>query len=314
VASYNVRCASCYEGGPNELTWYERRDAVAENIKKQSPDVIGIQEASQGWLRDEVGNPISPYSQFDDLLSRLGTPYKITNGRRNNCEREWTPTNCIIKDQGASQGTKIIYDSSKLLLLQEGSQKLTELRAADNDRYVAWAIFAEIETGRQFFFANTHLEHTKDVAGDNTWFNLRVLQTNELVAAIKANNPDNLPTFVVGDFNSTKVTKPANGPYDAMVAAGFIDPLGNTYKSTTKAPGATVTKRIRTNFASFNGFNAKAPVSKNVNGNYMDYIWTTPGIRVAEWETVMNIDSAGKYIGIIPSDHNMIRATVFLPS
>ena len=106
---------------------------------------------------------------------------------------------------------------------------------------------------------------------------------------------------------------PANAPYDVVVASGHVDPLGNTYRSTTTAPGATVEKRIRTNFASFNGFKRLAPKSFTyINGTHLDYIFTTP-MRVSEWETVVNIDAEGNFIGVIPSDHNMLRATVYLP-
>ena len=39
---------------------------------------------------------------------------------------------------------------------------------------------------------------------------------------------------------------------------------------------------------------------------------TTP-MRVSEWETVARLDSADDFVGIIPSDHNMLRMTVHLP-
>jgi hypothetical protein len=50
----------------------------------------------------------------------------------------------------------------------------------------------------------------------------------------------------------------------------------------------------------------------NENGSNMDYIFTTP-MRTLEWETVLDLDSNGKLEGTIPSDHNMIVATVLLP-
>ena len=37
------------------------------------------------------------------------------------------------------------------------------------------------------------------------------------------------------------------------------------------------------------------------------------GVQVPEWETVADLDKAGNLEGIIPSDHNMLRATVVLP-
>jgi endonuclease/exonuclease/phosphatase family metal-dependent hydrolase len=312
VASYNIKCANCYAGATNEGTWYQRRDSVVATIRAQAPDVIGIQEASQGWLKDSKGNPIS-LSQFEDLEDRLGAPYKVTNSHRNNCVKSYTPTNCVYKDQGASQGTKIFYNTDVLRLVAQGSRRLSEIRSSDNDRYVAWAIFEEIDTTKRFFFANTHLEPTADTSGQTRFANLRITQAKEILATIDARNPDRLPTFIVGDLNSSKRSIPTNGPYDAFLGAGYVDPLGNFYASTYTTQGATVENRIRTNFASYNGFRRLAPSVGWINAANIDYILTSPGVRVAEWETSVNIDADGNFIGRIPSDHNLLRATVQLP-
>ena len=49
-----------------------------------------------------------------------------------------------------------------------------------------------------------------------------------------------------------------------------------------------------------------------MNGSNLDYILTSR-MRVSEWETVAAMDANGSFIGRIPSDHNLIRATVYLP-
>jgi endonuclease/exonuclease/phosphatase family metal-dependent hydrolase len=313
VASYNVKCANCYSALPNEGTWYARRQAVVKTILAQKPDVIGIQEASQAWLKadDGTGRPIS-LSQYEDLNNRLDSPYKLTNAHRNNCVRSSTPSKCVYKDQGASQGTRIIFNSTALTLVDQGSKRLAEVSSSDNDRYVTWAILEQKSTGKRFFFANTHLEHLSDEAGSTAYSDLRINQTRQIVALVES-KAKGLPTYVVGDFNSNKWTSPSNGPYDVMTAARFVDPLGNSYHSTTRTSGATVEHRVRTNFSSYNGYQRKARSTSYVNGSYIDYIWTSSGIEVPEWETVVDIDSAGNFIGTIPSDHNLIRATTILP-
>jgi hypothetical protein len=68
VATYNIHCANCSTDPAN--SWYLRRDAVVANVKSKMPDVIGVQEASQGWLKDENGNQIN-LSQFEDFRNRL---------------------------------------------------------------------------------------------------------------------------------------------------------------------------------------------------------------------------------------------------
>jgi hypothetical protein len=98
------------------------------------------------------------------------------------------------------------------------------------------------------------------------------------------------------------------------VDAGYIDPLGGAWRTTSTAPGALVKHRIRTWANSFNGFDRTVTRRDGwINGSYIDYIMVSKGISVPEWETVVKLDKDGNLDGIIPSDHNMIRATVVLP-
>ncbi|MDR1853155.1 MAG: fibronectin type III domain-containing protein [Propionibacteriaceae bacterium] len=318
VASFNVKCSTCRTNAddPEEGTWYQRRDAVVSLIRGQMPDVLGVQEASQGRLRalDGAGDYID-VSQFEDLVQRLGYPYALTNTARYNCDIPTRqPAKCTNPvDQGASRGTKIIYNTATLTLESQGSKQLPELDPEKNDRYVSWAIFTQNSSGKRFFFADVHLEYTQDKNGGTEWYELRRAQTQVVLAEVAAHN-QGLPTFIVGDFNSSKWKWPTNGPYDLVTAAGYVDPLGNYYGSTTLTKGATVEHRIRTNCNSFNDFNRHVNCHTTwVNGTYLDYIFTSPGVRVPEWETVFNLDSGGNIIGQIPSDHTMIRATTVLP-
>ena len=66
--------------------------------------------------------------------------------------------------------------------------------------------------------------------------------------------------------------------------------------------------------SSWNDFQRKVRIADSgwVNGSNLDYILTTR-MRVSEWETAVAMDANGNFIGRIPSDHNLIRATVHLP-
>ncbi|MCB0912165.1 MAG: hypothetical protein KDB60_11180 [Propionibacteriaceae bacterium] len=312
VASYNVKCANC-KGGKS---WYTRRGAVVRTILGQNVDVIGIQEASQGWLKGKHGK--IDLSQFEDLVNRLGAPYALANTARNNCVNPDSPRNCVYADQGASQGTKIIYNTSTLTLVSQGSQALSYISGADNDRYVAWAIFQDKASGKRFFFANTHLEPRKGAR----YYELRQNQTREVLAVVSARS-QGLPSYVVGDFNSYKWSRVNdsksrsvardNAPRRIMLdQGGFIDPLGNFDASMYTTQAAIVGNRIHTNFDSWNDYKRKAKHDDYVNGTYLDYIFTSPGIKVPEWETVVRINKKNKFIGTIPSDHNMVRATTVI--
>ncbi len=296
VASYNVATKSITTGG----SWTKRRGAVAETILSQRPDVIGLQEASQGKL---TGLDLS---QAEDLVNRLGSPYALANTARYNCKNPSTPHKCSSKYQGASNSQKIAYRTDKLTLVQHGSKRTSSSKTKMTEhRYVEWAIFRDRASGRKFFFVNVHLDPGKTSKARS----MRKKQVDQILAVIKAKNPTKLPTYVVGDFNSHKWSEPSNGVYDQMVKAGYRDPLGNTYKSTKTAPGAIVERRKNTHFSSYNDWDRVAPVKPNwINGIYLDYIWTSSGIAVPEWETVVKVDSQGRFIGQIPSDHNMLRA------
>lgn len=315
IASYNVTCDKCFDGQPNELHWSERRGAVAANIRAQDLDVVGIQEASQGWLKDSDGDKID-LSQFEDLRNAVGGTWKLTNSHRNNCERSTSPNNCDYTDQGASDGTRIIYDSARVTMLDSGSKLLPNV-GGNNDRYVAWARLQQRSTGQQFMFASTHLEPAKDKGSAGALHKNRRAQAQVVAETVAKNNPGKLPAFVVGDMNSTRFEhdySPTNAPYDVYTDAGYVDPLGGAWRTTKTAPGALVKHRMNTWVNSFNGFDRTITRRDGwINGSYIDYIMVSRGVQVPEWETVVDLGKDGDLEGIIPSDHNLIRATVVLP-
>jgi endonuclease/exonuclease/phosphatase family metal-dependent hydrolase len=314
VASYNVTCDKCFDGQANELHWSGRRDAVAASIKAQDLDVIGVQEASQGWLKDSDGDKID-LSQFEDLRNALGGSWTLTNSDRNNCVKSKSPNSCDYKDQGASDGDRILFDASRVTMLEAGSKLLPNV-GGNNDRYVTWARLKQRSTGKQFMYASTHLEPAKDSGSAGALYENRRDQAEVVAETVAKHNPEHLPAFIVGDMNSTRFAhdySPTNAPYDVYTKAGYVDPLGGAWRTTSTAPGALVKHRVNTWLNSFNGFDRKVE-QKWVNGSYIDYIMVSKGVQVPEWETVANRGADGNLVGIIPSDHNMIRATVVLPA
>ena len=190
--------------------------------------------------------------------------------------------------------------------MSQGSKKLPQCSGC-NERYVAWAVLEQKASGVKFFFATTHIEH------GSQYYSLRKSQTSVMMDEIEKRKPSGMPAFVAGDFNSSRYATPTNAPYDEVVSHGFIDPLGQTYKSPKISSKATAEKRIRANYNSLNNFIRTVPhFASNENGSNLDYIFTTR-MRTTAWETVLDLDSSGKLSGTIPSDHNMIVAKVVLP-
>lgn len=242
VATYNILCSTC--GGPS---WASRRAAVAATIRSQKPDVVGIQEASQPPLAGQKVN------QWRDLRNAVGDPYQMANANGYNCVRITTPYKCVYEYHGASQGTRILYNAATVELIAQGSHRLTS--AADaGAKYVAWARFKQLSTGKKFLFVNTHLEHRKTAT---KYFELRKQQAREVVAAMRKHRYG-LPVIMVGDWNSDKWTRPSNVTSDVIVGAGLIDPLGHVWRSKAIAASAIVEKRIRTNYFSVNHLRRQA--------------------------------------------------------
>lgn len=303
AASFNIRCALCDTDMNGEEPWTKRRAAVVQQVMSRRPDVIGFQEASQARL------PGTSTPQFVDLRSRLraeGGEYEVTNAVPYNCENARTPTDCKPRDRGASQGTRIFYNTETVSLVAQGSKLLPSCSGCNN-RYVAWAILKQKATGTSFFFANVHTQYLTKYAA------LRHSQVRVMMDEIARRNPKRLPVILVGDFNSTRYQSPANAPYDEVIRRGFVDPLGHTAKSPAVSSRGTAENRIRANYNSHNNFlRSVARFAEWENGSNLDYIFTTP-MRVLLWETVLNLDDRDRLVGVIPSDHNMILVKAALP-
>ncbi|HEY5821687.1 MAG TPA: endonuclease/exonuclease/phosphatase family protein [Propionibacteriaceae bacterium] len=306
IGSFNVRCANCYTGRASEVPWEQRRGAVVESILSQDLDVLGVQEASQGRIRSVGGQ--NGLSQFEDLTNRLGAPWDLVNDVRYNCVREMSPSRCRVRDRGASLGTRILYNSNRIAVVDSGSLLLPETNTKGTRHYVAWAKLQQLDTGLEFMVSNSHFTAYPENHA------LRKRQAAVALAEVKSHNTDDLPLITLGDWNSSRFDSKGNGPYNVYIAGGQIDPLGGKPGTGQAAPTATVGNRVNTWLNSFNGFNRHAGGNRAyVNGSYLDYILTSP-MRVSEWETVAKLDANGNFIGQIPSDHNLVRATVWLPS
>ncbi|MFZ0529523.1 MAG: endonuclease/exonuclease/phosphatase family protein, partial [Propionicimonas sp.] len=315
VASYNVRCHNCTLYN-EEQPWRVRRDYVAATINDADPDVVSLQEAQQSRLLDD-----SSTTQFEDLRTVLnsgldGAPWALTNGNRYNCVKSTSATNCVYADQGASNGTRIVYRADRLVLNSQGSQRLPQLTDSSYERYVVWAFFKQKSTGKKFLFAAIHLEPGNDPSGSDAYAQNRRVQAQAALDKLTELNTAGLPIVLAGDASASRADRDgltgerSNPPYEVFTAGGLVDPLGNV--STAAPVNAPVEVRIHTDYNSVNKFERTARKYSGVNGAYNDYIFTTP-MRVSEWETVVKLDETGCFVGVIPSDHNLIRATVWLP-
>jgi endonuclease/exonuclease/phosphatase family metal-dependent hydrolase len=243
-------------------------------------------------------------------LTKAGGTYALTNTASANCVRDWTAQRCDYVDRGASRSTRIVYNTSTVLMLDQGSYEYRVQSTKDNDtRYLVWATFRVLATGHEFFFANTHLV--------NGLLSQQQAQTVELIEQVQQLSGD-LPVVVVGDFQKTKFRAPMDFTLEAMKAAGFGDVLDQRFE-TPWVPQHRAQKRINAWFNTMNRFQRDLRPyayedAKTKLGNNIDWIFASNDLLVPEWKVVARFDKRRlRLTGVIPSDHFMVRATITLP-
>lgn len=280
VATYNVCSIACDAGGH---PWEGAREAaVVANLAAQSPDIIALQEMDRSKLTAFLA----------DLNTASGRNYQTSD----------PPT------KGGSGTTKLAYDAD-IFTMASADHGVLALSAGDSgtQKYAVWAILNDKRSGKRLFVVANHL-----VAG-SAYQELRRTQAAEVVALVTAKNTKKLPVVIAGDFNSNRDSKPSNVVYDVLTTAGYRDPLGNPDKSWTISTKATAEHRVDLSYSTFNNFDAYARRSKYANGSDIDYVWHSASIRVAMSQVVVDVDTRDRFVGTIPSDHNLLVTTIHLP-
>ena len=279
VVSYNVRKPT---GSP---TWTDRRKQVAATIKEQIPDLIALQEATHVTVT--VGK--NKVRQYQDIIDQLGTHIWAVTSNAN------------------TSGTRLAYRKSRFTLVKQGSQKLLE--HGTSPRYAVWAVLTDKRTSKKLFVITTHLEPGSN---DSSELNdVRSAQARQVLDLIDTHGAG-LPVILAGDMNASRSAKPDNGPYQVYADAGLVDALDNATGSWVSGENATAEHLVDAEYNSYNGFERTARRTTYPIGTHVDYILTSPSVRVALWRSAVKLDVKRKFVGTIPSDHNLVSAIVHL--
>lgn len=259
-----------------DRSWSKRKPALVRTIKGEGLDVLGIQEATPARIRG--------VRQYTDLANALGS--------------DWA----LVESSKGTGEVRILYNQTRLKVLSWGVQPIKgSAKWGGFQRYVKWAVFRQASTSKSFLFLTTHFSPRASSASDPH----RADAAKQLVATMKRVNKDDLPVIVTGDFNSGSNRVQSNRVYTNLLAGGLKDP-----QAVPKGKLGHAETLIRANLKTVNGYSRVAP--KDASAPMVDYIFVTP-MRVKEWEVVAQLDRRGRFIGTIPSDHNMVRVTVELP-
>ena len=268
-----LRVATFNVGGAATKTWNTRRPVVISMIAGQDLDVLGLQEA--GYKKGKT--------QFAQITNGLGPSWRVTNAGRY-----------------TTSTTRLAYNSDRVRLVRSGHVRLTRDSKFGNRRFIVWGEFEQLSTGKHFLFLTSHLIYQHGAKADAA----RTAQSKQIIALARRLGSPELPTIVGADFNTHQKRTSGNGVYRAFLNAGYADPLART------GDVGTAEQRVRANLEPYNGTKRKANMSYSTT--LIDHLFVTP-MRVEEWETVARLNSANRFVGTIPSDHAMLRATVYLP-
>jgi len=184
VMTFNLRRRKESDG---DNTWCHRRDAAAEVIRRQAPDILGTQEG----LEDQIGDLGCHFQEYGILgEARHG-------GRRD-------------------EFNAIFYRKDRFKPLATGNFWLSETPEVAGSRHwgnlvprmATWARFLDKDSGQEFAHVNTHLDHLVPGA------------RKKGAELITRRMPKDVPLIMTGDFNSLQ----QGGTYRFLTGAvGLLD-------------------------------------------------------------------------------------------
>lgn len=242
LMTYNIKYANENDG---ENSWSNRQDWITDQIKFYEPDILGIQEAV--------------IMQIDHFSTNMPQYKYVGIGREGENKGEFSA---------------ILYNKDKFEVLHNKTFWLSETPAeiskgwdAAFNRVCTYALFQNMETQEKFYVFNTHFDHVGKEA--------RMNSTRLIIRKIKELNKEDLPVFLMGDFNL--------GPDSEgiQLLSGYLD------KSREKAEISFGPE------GTFNGYNFNEPVNRRI-----DYIFTNNKVKVKKY-AVLTDSKELRY----PSDH-----------
>ncbi|MEU4606372.1 endonuclease/exonuclease/phosphatase family protein [Kribbella sp. NPDC023972] len=220
-----------------------------------------------------IGTQEGLYSQLQDISADLGPSYdSIGLGR-----------------EGGSKGEfmMIFFDKRRLQPLAYDHYWLSDTPEVIGSktwggccpRMVTWVRFKDKATSKEFYAINTHLE-----AFDAT---TRSKSADLILQRLAALDPA-LPVIMTGDFNEAAAAGVT--VYDKLVTSGKL------------ADSWVTAERRSALYATFHGYKPLTP-----NGARIDWILTTPGLRVSK-ASINTFSKDGQF----PSDHLPVESWIHL--
>lgn len=285
-----------------------RAKLLANEVKKTSPDLIGMQEVAL-WRRSADGvkdGSATPSTQVVyDFLKSLQKEFKA---------RKLSYRPAVVQQEADIEAPTQKYDvrltMRDVIFIKTGKKATVKLRRTGHKQYKT-DIGIPVQTGvvtskrgytyvdasvgkRKFRYVNTHLESALEAP--------RVGQAKELVAASGPTRV-NTPVIVGGDLNSDRLNKTKASPvaYRTIVRAGFRDAWLQAQKGREKPYTCCLRTPLANDKPPFPGDHRIDHIllkSKKLRGIKATVVGTDPRNRTAK--------------GLWPSDHGGWVATLRL--
>lgn len=249
VITYNIRCGFC-EDSSSVNNWSYRKYLVAYLIHSHKPDLIGLQEAEM--------------FQVNELIEMLDE-YDWYGVSREDGKERGESTAILFKKKRFEPLTK------KTLWLSETPELVSRGWDAALNRTVTIIRFFDKHLNKEFYYANTHLDHVGETART---------ESSKLIVDILTNYSDEYPVIFSGDLNFT-----SNSEGYKVLSEKLFDA-----KSISESEsGGNIT---------YNGFgNDIQPDNK------IDFIFVNDKIKV-----INHIIDTTLFNGLYPSDHYPVIA------
>jgi hypothetical protein len=257
----------------DERAWGPRAAGVVAFIRNARPDVTAIEEA-YGWADGAHRMRV-----VDDIVARLGAPYALAR-------TEIPPT----EEHYFRTGNYVVYNAGTYRTAAAGGHWAT-----GDGTTAAYQLLQNRSTGARFLFVTVHLGARSGRSGDT----MRRREMNNVIrdANSYASSHGNVRVIYAGDTNSHDGPNHVfDGPGVATRAAHIAD----AFKSARK--------RVNAKYNSANNYVRVAAA----HARSIDRIFGSPGVGLVSWHELVHV-SHGRYVGLIPSDHNPIVAAVVVP-
>jgi endonuclease/exonuclease/phosphatase family metal-dependent hydrolase len=264
-------------GGAGEVvaSWNaSRKAAAAALVRGSAPDVIAVQEGSAYTAGWNSAR------QVDSLASALGAQYTVARTQGLATDPDYVLT-----------GVHIVYRNTAYAAVGNGGHWYLN----DAHRYAAYQVLRHRTTGAEVLVVSAHLTTNRGTQYDA----LRRQQTQLIVdnARALAAGQGGIPVVYAGDVGTVHMSWQ---PYD---------PAGIVMRSAHGADAFDVAQ-VRTNhrYSSVNQYR-RVPI---LDAGSVDRIFASPGVAVRSWNELLRL-SDGRFVGVIPSDHNPVVADLGVP-